>query len=209
MSARQQSSAPLSFSPLALRSGSTRNSDQNLIESIAKGDTLAMRALFVRYNARVFCFVRRLVDDPSTAEDIVTGTFFEVWRQAHRFEGRSQVSTWLFAIARLKALSELRRRRTETFENGIAESIVDEADDPEVALTKKDDARCLRACIERLSPEHREVINLVYRHEKSVNEVAKIVGVPCNTIKTRLFYARRRIAAFLKEAAAPTMGLAH
>jgi RNA polymerase sigma-70 factor (ECF subfamily) len=206
MSARQQSSAPLSFSPPALHSRATRNSDQNLIESIAAGNTLAMRALFVRYNARVFCFVRRLVDDPSTAEDIVTDTFFEVWRHANRFEGRSQVSTWLLAIARLKALSELRQRRTETFENEIAESIVDEADDPEVALTKKDDVRCLRACIERLSPEHREVINLVYRQEKSVNEAAKIVGVPRNTIKTRMFYARRRIATFLEEAAAPTTG---
>ncbi len=202
MSAQPKSPGHLPFSPHTLRSGGTRCSDQNLIESIAAGNTLAMRALFARHNARVFRFLRRLVDDPSTAEDIVIETFFDVWRQARRFEGRSQVSTWILAVARLKALSVLRQRRNEVHEDGFADAIEDQSDDPEVALTKNDDARRLRACIERLSPEHREVIDLVYYHEKSVNEVAEIVGVPCNTVKTRIFYARRRIAGLFEEAAA-------
>ena len=77
---------------------------------------------------------------------------------------------------------------------------MDQSDDPEVALEKMDDARLLRECLKRLPPKQREVIDLVYYHEKSVNEVAEIIGVPCSTVKTRMFYARQRIAELFKEA---------
>ncbi len=159
-----------------------------------------MQVLFARHHVRVYRFVLRLVRDESVAEDLISEVFLDVWRQAGRFEGRSQVSTWLLAIARFKALSALRRRPDEELDDETAEAIEDPSDDPEVALDKKDKSAAIRKCLEKLSAEHREIIDLVYYHEKSVEEVAQIVGIPENTVKTRMFYARKRLAELLKAA---------
>jgi RNA polymerase sigma-70 factor (ECF subfamily) len=175
-------------------------SDEVLVGRIASGDRLAMQVLFARHHVRVYRFVLRLVRDESVAEDLISDVFLDVWRQAGRFEGRSQVSTWLLAIARFKALSALRRRSDEELDDETAEAIEDPSDDPEVALDKKDKSAAIRKCLEKLSAEHREIIDLVYYHEKSVEEVAKIVGIPENTVKTRMFYARKRLAELLKAA---------
>jgi RNA polymerase sigma-70 factor (ECF subfamily) len=175
-------------------------SDDVLIGRIATGDRLAMQVLFARHHVRVYRFVLRLVRDESVAEDLISEVFLDVWRQAGRFEGRSQVSTWLLAIARFKALSALRRRPDEELDDEAAEAIEDPSDDPEVALDKKDKSAAIRKCLEKLSAEHREIIDLVYYHEKSVEEVAQIVGIPENTVKTRMFYARKRLAELLKAA---------
>jgi RNA polymerase sigma-70 factor (ECF subfamily) len=174
--------------------------DVVLIGRIANGDRLAMQVLFARHHVRVYRFVLRLVRDESVAEDLISEVFLDVWRQAGRFEGRSQVSTWLLAIARFKALSALRRRPDEELDDETAEAIEDPSDDPEVALDKKDKSAAIRKCLEKLSAEHREIIDLVYYHEKSVEEVAQIVGIPENTVKTRMFYARKRLAELLKAA---------
>ena len=168
-------------------------SDRDLLTSIAVGDRSAMRAFYDRYNVQVYRFVLRLIRDASKAEDVVSEVFFVVWRQAGRFEYRSEVSTWVLAIARYKAISVMRQRQDEPLEDAAAHEIVDEANDSQVALEKKDTAAVLRGCLTRLSAKHREVIDLVYYHEKSVNEVAEIIGVPTNTVKTRLFYARQQM----------------
>ncbi len=176
------------------------SSDGDLLNKIAAGDRLAMRTLYGRHNVRVFRFVLRLIGDESKAEDIVSEVFFDVWRQAARFEGRSQVSTWILAIARYKAISILRQRKDEMVEDDVVEAIADDSDDPQVSLEKKDTSILLQKCLRQLSPEHREIIDLVYYHEKSVEEAAEIVGVPRNTVKTRMFYARKRIADLLEQA---------
>jgi RNA polymerase sigma-70 factor (ECF subfamily) len=175
-------------------------SDEILIGRIASGDRLAMQVLFARHHVRVFRFVLRLVRDESRAEDLISEVFLDVWRQAGKFEGRSAVSTWLLAIARFKALSALRRRTDAELDEETAEAIEDTSDDPEVALGKKDKSAVIRMCLVHLSAEHREIIDLVYYHEKSVEEVAAIVGIPENTVKTRMFYARKRLADLLKAA---------
>jgi RNA polymerase sigma-70 factor (ECF subfamily) len=168
--------------------------DFALIERIAKGDKLAMKALFARHEVRVFRFALRLVRREDVAEDIVADTFLDAWRQAPSFERRSSVSTWLMAIARFKALSELRKRGEAPLDEEAAEAIEDEADTPEVIAQKKDKSAVLRTCIDRLSPEHREVIDLVYYHDRSIEEVSRIVGAPENTVKTRMFHARKRLS---------------
>jgi RNA polymerase sigma-70 factor (ECF subfamily) len=177
--------------------GSQETSDLQLIESIAEGDKRAMQVLFGRHNVRVFRFVLRFVGDEGLAEDLVSEVFIDVWRQAAQFESRSQVSTWLLAIARNKALSALRRRSTEELDEGVAESIEDAADNPEVVMQKTQKSALLLKCLKQLSPAHREIIDLVYYHEKTIEEVAEIIEVPTNTVKTRMFYARKQIAQML------------
>ncbi len=175
-------------------------SDNVLIARIAQGDRLAMQVLYGRHHVRVFRFGLRLVRDEQAAEDLISEVFLDVWRQAGKFEGRSAVSTWLLAITRFKALSALRRRKDVGLEDEAANAIEDTADDPEVAAQKKDTSAALRKCLTGLSQDHREIVDLVYYHEKSVEEVAEIVGIPENTVKTRLFYARKKLAELLKAA---------
>src|SRR5436309_4023738 len=175
-------------------------SDEVLIGRIASGDRLAMQVLFARHHLRVYRFVLLLVRAESVAEDLISEVFLDVWRQAGRFEGRSAVSTWLLAIARFKALSALRRKPDENLDDETAEAIEDPTDDPEAALAKKDKGAVIRKCLAGLSAEHREIIDLVYYHEKSVEEVAVIVGIPENTVKTRMFYARKKLSEMLKAA---------
>jgi RNA polymerase sigma-70 factor (ECF subfamily) len=171
--------------------------DAALIRSMAAGDKHAMQILFARHNVRVFQFLLRFVGDKSAAEDLVSDVFLDVWRQAGRYQARSQVSIWLLAIARNKALSALRRRSTEELDEDAAAAIEDPQDNPEVTLQNRQKTEILLNCPTQLSPAHREIIDLVYYHEKSIDEVAEIIGVPQNTVKTRMFYARKRIAELM------------
>jgi len=175
-------------------------SDEVLIGRIANGDRLAMQVLYARHHVRVFRFVVRLVRDEPTAEDLISEVFLDVWRQAGKFEARSAASTWLLAIARFKALSAMRRKPEEELDEETAGAVEDPADDPEVTVQKKDKGEILRKCLGALSPEHREIIDLVYYHEKSVEEVAGMVGIPEATVKTRMFYARKKLSELLKAA---------
>jgi len=174
-------------------------SDEVLIGRIADGDRLAMQVLFARHHVRVYRFVLRMVRNEATAEDLISEVFLDIWRQAGRFEGRSAATTWMLSIARFKALSALRRRSDAELDDETAGAIEDQADDPEVTLAKKDKGAALRDCLAKLSAEHREIVDLVYYHEKSVEEVAGIVGIPEATVKTRMFYARKKLSELLKE----------
>jgi len=179
-------------------SANPATSDEVLIGRIANGDRLAMQVLFARHHVRVFRFTLRLVRNEATAEDLISEVFLDVWRQAGKFEGRSAVSTWLLSIARFKALSVLRRKPESELDEEAAEAIEDTSDTPDVTLEKKQKADIIRKCLSGLSNEHREIVDLVYYHEKSVEEVAEIVGIPEATVKTRMFYARKKLAELLK-----------
>jgi RNA polymerase sigma-70 factor, ECF subfamily len=179
------------------RRRSAATSDEVLVGLIAHGDKDAMEALYRRHNVRVFRFLLRFVDGEATAEDLVSEVFLEAWRKAGQFAARSSVSTWLLAIARYKALSALRKRSAEGLDDDVIEFIEDPSEDPESALAKTERAQILRDCLRQLSPAHREIIDLVYYHERSVDDVAQIIGVPHNTVKTRMFYARKRIGELL------------
>ena len=175
-------------------------SDEMLIESIADGEKSAMHILYARHNVRVYRFILRIVRDSSIAEDLVSQVFLDVWRTAGQFERRSQVSTWILSIARFKALTALRNRKFEDIEQDEVLQIADEGDTPEAAFDRARTSATLRACINKLSAAHREVIDLVYYHEKSVEEVGAIIGIPQATVKTRMFYARKALADLLKSA---------
>jgi RNA polymerase sigma-70 factor, ECF subfamily len=175
-------------------------SDVILVNRIASGDKLAMQALFARYRTCIYRWLLRFVSNVALAEDLLSEVFLDVWRQADRFEGRSSVSTWLMSIARYKALSARRGRAEDELTEEIEAAIVDTADDPEAVLQEKDRGEMLRQALTHLSPEHREIIDLVYYHEKSIYECAEIIGIPAATVKTRMFYARRKLAELVKNA---------
>src|SRR6516162_2503870 len=182
-----------------LRSGHG-TSDAALISAIAGSDRDAMHVLYVRHSVRVYRFVLRLTNDSSLAEDLVSEVFIDVWRGARGFKVKSRVSTWMLAIARHKTLSALRRRSDEQLDEDAAAAIADPADDAETTANNRDRSAIVQQCLSQLSALHREVLDLVYYHEKSVDEVAEIVGAPVNTVKTRMFYARKRMQTLLEAA---------
>ena len=167
--------------------------EHRVVARIAAGDQLAMRSLYGRHHVRLHRFLLRMVRDVSAAEDILAEVFLDVWRQAGRFEGRSSVNTWLCGIARNKALAHLRNRPPPATSSDDLE-LEDAADTPEVSAQKLSKSERLRQCVGRLGQEHRDVIDLVYYHEKSVEEVGLILKIPVNTVKTRMFYARKKLS---------------
>jgi RNA polymerase sigma-70 factor, ECF subfamily len=171
--------------------------DGNLIKAIASGSQSAMRTLYRRHHVRVYHFIVRLGIDADYAEDLVSEVFLNVWRQAGTFEYRSQVSTWILSIARFKALTSLGRRREPQLDEVSMEIVPDDADTPEQTVLHTDRTAQLRCCLAQISSDHREVIDLVYYHDKSVEETAKILHLPKNTVKTRMFYARKHLARLL------------
>jgi RNA polymerase sigma-70 factor (ECF subfamily) len=173
-------------------------SDEALVARVAQGDRRAMQLLFVRHQQKVYRFVLRMVANSATAEDIMSDVFIELWRQAASFEGRARLSTWLLAIARNKALSAMRRRLDQPLEEAMA--IPDDALPADETLDANRRSAVLRRCLAQLSPVHREIVDLVYYHDKSVEEVSAILGVPAATVKTRMFYARKRLAELLRAA---------
>ena len=136
-------------------------SDEMLLQSIAAGDKSAMHVLYARHNVRVYRFILRIVSDTTVAEDLVSQVFLDVWRTAGQFEGRSQVSTWMLAIARFKALTALRNRRHEDLDQDEVLQIADTTDTPEAAMDRSQTSSQLRKAIAVLSPAHREIIDLV------------------------------------------------
>ncbi|RWB57718.1 MAG: sigma-70 family RNA polymerase sigma factor [Mesorhizobium sp.] len=174
--------------------------DRALVDRVAKGDRAAVRLLFMRHHARIYRFVARQTGSEMMADDITNEVFLELWRQAPGFEGRSEVSTWLLGIARFKALSSLRKKKEDWIDDDDAAQIADSADTPEVVTMKEDKAAALRRFVDALPEEHRTVIDLAYYHGQSVTEIGEVLNIPVATVKTRMFYARKKLGEALKAA---------
>src|SRR5262245_9217723 len=197
---RSSGPATSKISPRLHAENAARIPDRSLVDLIAAGDKRAFETLYLRHRSHVFRYLIRLIGNDPVAEEIVNDVFLEVWRNAHRFEAKSQVATWLLAIARYKALSALRRRSEAQIDEDAVAAIADPADDAETTADRQSRSAILKKCLTQLPAAQREVIDLVYYQDKSVEEVAKFVGVAANTVKTRMFYARNRMAGLLNEA---------
>ncbi|MEP7157127.1 MAG: sigma-70 family RNA polymerase sigma factor [Betaproteobacteria bacterium] len=171
-------------------------------QGVKEHDEQALAKIFTLFSRRIFDFAMGYVGNPATAEEVVTETFFEVWRAAGSFCGDSKISTWIFGIARHKALDKLRTIvRRNRHENNWDDSVENAPSHEASALdgvAAKQTSRNMQKALESLPEEQRECILLVFYQDLSLNEVAEIQGVPCNTVKTRLFHARRKLKIYLE-----------
>ena len=174
--------------------------ERALLKDIAAGDAKALERLFVRARTRVFRFLMRLVRNQGIAEELLNEVFLSVWQNAHRYEGRSEPMTWILSIAHNKAVSTL-RKKTEVLGiyDEVAGNLVAEEDSPDIIAQKHDKSAKIRNCMSQLSTDHRTILDLVYYQEQSVAEVAEVLGIPENTVKTRMFYARKKLSELLLE----------
>lgn len=177
-------------------------SDETLMERTSRGDQQAFSQLYLRYQPKlVKYFSRVLRDDIAQAADLVDEAMFDVWRSAENFAGRSKVSTWIYSIARNKVVSWLRKTSEVTLEDeSILDAMIDPAAGPHEELALDDMKQQLLRLMDQLTEEHREVIRLTYFEDKSVKEVATVLDIAENTVKTRMFYARKRLAQLLEKA---------
>lgn len=179
------------------RSESAAEREAEWLRRIAEGDRDAFEELYRAYQRRIFGYLFRMLEDAELAEETANDVLVEVWKSARSFQGRSRPSTWIFGIAHHRAMNELRKRRVPTEDLAAAEDIASREEGPEAAASGKERTEKLRQAISSLSPEHREVVELTFFRGLSYEEIARIAGCPVNTVKTRMFYARRKLQAIL------------
>jgi len=168
--------------------------EQGLIRSIAKGDRQAFAVFYRRYHPRLYRFLGAYLRQPATIEEVINDTLFVVWNKAGEFRGDSQISTWVFGIAyrtALKAVESERRHATESID------LVPEQPDPVSASEQLHLHRWVQLGLEQLSAEQRAVVELTYVFGHSYQEIADIMQCPENTVKTRMFHARRQLQQIL------------
>jgi RNA polymerase sigma-70 factor (ECF subfamily) len=177
--------------------GVNQDEHRQWLRETAKGDRSAFERLYRAYQRRIFGYLYRMVGSVEHAEELTTDVMVEVWRGAARFKGESQVSTWTFGIARFKALSFLRRVQSESVGVEEANEVPDPNELPDEMLVKQGMAVRIKDALGRLSQEHREVMELTFFEGFSYPEIAKLLDCPVNTVKTRMFYARKQLRALL------------
>ena len=183
---------------LSARGTDATASDGQLLARIAKGDHEAVTVLYQRLERPLFAFLVKTLRDREAAADVLNDTMLDVWRQAGRFEGKSSVSTWIYAIAHNKAISWLRRRREVELNEEANAQVADEAPLADSRLHATEISTVIARLMEKLSVDHRVVLQLAYFQEFNVSQIAEILECPENTVKTRMFYARQRLRALLE-----------
>jgi RNA polymerase sigma factor (sigma-70 family) len=170
-----------------------------LVGRVACGAVAAFDSLFRRYAPRVVRFLERRMRAREVIDEIVNDTMLVVWRKAGTFNRASRVSTWILGIASRRRLKALERSNDRVSAVDVAEIEIATESGPEARLVADDARRRLIAAIDALPDEQRSVVVLTYFEGRTYPEIARIVGCPVNTVKTRMFHARRRLKTLLAE----------
>lgn len=172
---------------------SSTSDDTSLLRSVARQDREAFEILYRRYYPRIYRYLLRLVRRNEMVAEILNDVMLVVWQKAGSFEERSQPSTWILGIAYRKGVKALRSLGNQPV--AVSPETVASFEDPEPARRQADleMGMVLQSVLEGLSPEQRAVVELTYHYGYSYREIAQITGVPVNTVKTRMFYARKRL----------------
>lgn len=168
-----------------------------LVARVAAGEMAAFEALYRLYHPRLTRFLSRITHRRSLVEELVNDTMLVVWHQGARYNGSSLVSTWIFAIAYRKALKAL-SQLDEAVPDDAVDSRPSAEPNPEQSLGREQLRERLAQALRALSPEQRAVMALAYFHGAGCREIAEIVECPVDTVKTRLFHARRRVRAMFE-----------
>ena len=164
-----------------------------LVSAVARGERAAFERIYALYFRPLSGYLMRQVRDAALVEELVDDTFVEAWRHASRFRGESKLSTWLFGIARHRALDALRARQPAHDDIDEQADLADVTPGPELQASRRQTAMALDAALAQLPPEQREALELVLHQGFSYEETAQLVQAPLNTVKTRVFHARRRL----------------
>lgn len=168
----------------------TPHDEARLLRRVASGERRAFEELYRLYHPRLTRFLSNMLRKPELIEEVLNDTLMVVWRRSDTYNGTSKVSTWIFAIAYRTAL-RARSRLDEPMEDKDAETRVSEEAGPEQRLGQRQVQAALLNAMDELSADHRAVVDLTYYHEVGYKEIAEIMACPVDTVKTRMFHARR------------------
>lgn len=171
--------------------------DLLLLRKVAAKDRQAFEELYRHFHPQITRFLNRLVFRQELVEELVNDTLHVVWEKAADFEGRSKVSTWIIGIAYLKGIKALDRLKMMPEQQAAPMAEVEEMEAEGSAIGDLGIAQWIRSGLDQISPEQRSVVELTYFHGCSYLEIAGIMDCPVNTVKTRMFHARRRLSKLL------------
>lgn len=177
---------------------STRDAD--IVELIRRGaHAQAFELLLGRYERRLYRLCLSLLREPAQAEDAAQESFVRIWKALHGYDGRASLSTWCYTIARNRCLTALQRRRDEETLSDPEVAAEAEAVAPAAANDADDRVQLLRELVDTLPERYRRTLTLFYYEERSVPEVAAMLGLPEGTVKTNLFRARGLLLGSLEQ----------
>ena len=172
--------------------GGGMEAEMVLLDRVVGGDRAAFEQLYRLYHPRLTRFLLNLIRRPTLVEEVLNDTMMVVWHRADSFNGASKLSTWIFAIAYRKAMKGLKRQDEAVEDKDADNRISDEAGPEEESSRHRLNVLLMRA-MDELSPAHRAVVDLTYFHELGYREIAAILECPVDTVKTRMFHARRHL----------------
>ena len=174
--------------------------DRDLLRQVADGNQTALKQLYDAYASHLNSFVQTYLADPQEAADIVHEAMLDVWRTANRFKGRSTVKSWMFSIARNKAIDR-NRKAARSVLGDVDTNIADDRPDPQKTLEAFQDAERVRICVEGLNDLQKSAIHLAFYEDFSYAQIAEIEGCPTGTVKTRIMAAKAALMRCLQRLA--------
>ncbi|MGH1439069.1 MAG: RNA polymerase sigma factor [Cellvibrionaceae bacterium] len=177
------------------------NDDIELLNGIKNKDMASMEAFYRLYENIVYRFSMKKLNNEFDASDIVNTVMLEVWNTAHRFEGRSKISTWLIGIANHRIIDLLRKKKKGEVDIDEASGISDDSVDMQKVVEASQTRRFIDFCLEKLSGDHKQVLQLLFFNEASYEEISDALECPIGTIKSRLYHAKTLLKKCLEKRA--------
>jgi RNA polymerase sigma-70 factor (ECF subfamily) len=168
-------------------------SDSELIRRVAARDRQAFESLYLRYAPRVLHYLSGQIRQRDIVEEALDDVMMVVWETAARYNGTSQLSTWILGIAHYKALKARARAGAVDAEFQEADHVGIDTRGPDDVVSGRELTEALRRALDTLPGEQRAVVELAFYHDRSYVEIAEILKCPVNTVKTRMFHARQRL----------------
>ncbi len=191
--------------------GNDPNEDFRWVALAQKGDMNAFNQLVIRHQGKIYAMIRNMVRNDADAWDLSQDVFIKAWRALPSFESRSRFSTWLFRISHNVVYDWVRKRKIES-SGELNDEIFDRdridlsartapalIESPDEALSNSELRIKISAALEKISPEHREVVILKDVQGLSYKEIAEVMECTLGTVMSRLFYARQKLQTLLKD----------
>ena len=180
-----------------------QDDDLALIQRVVAQDRQAFETLYQRYYQSLYGYLLKMLHRPELVEEVLNDVMLVVWKDAARFSYQSRLSTWIFGIAYNKALKAFQKASRPLPVPPSPPSGDTDSDSPEQAVMRQETRAALAQALQALSPEHRSVVEFAFYHGFSYPEIAEMMECPVNTVKTRMFHARRRLGQLLVQHESP------
>ncbi|MDH3503829.1 MAG: sigma-70 family RNA polymerase sigma factor [Nitrospirota bacterium] len=170
--------------------------DSDLLKACVPNNEEAFAALYQRYEKRVFQYLMTIMNEATLAEETLVEVMLAIWKSLQTFQGQSKVSTWIFGIAHHKAVDALRKITSQQRGGTPLDDIVETAESGHNPLEDAQQNRMAaltNQAITTLSPDHREILHMAFYEELSYPEIAELLHIPVNTVKTRVYYAKQQL----------------